>query len=232
MTLKSAPRIGVIGNAGIDDSGELLGAAKLASMIRSRGAQTALAALIPDDQRGDTITWRLGRSGVDVSRVERSSEPCLKMGDLIDVAGLFDMDAVLIAVSDPRLHRFLADLPVHTAPNARLLGLVDHLAESSEADACETVLRHDAIIATASQLCRLTGANQTPSALDVVQGTMIGHNLRMAAIWDEEGAAWIVEKTERAPGKSVDFDRFAAAATVVFAARRPWGDVFELAASP
>jgi hypothetical protein len=232
VTLKSAPRVGVIGNAGLDASGDMLGAAKLASLIQGLGAQAALASLVPEDENGDTIMQRLSRSGVDVSRVERSPEPWLKLGARIDVAGLFNLDAVLIAVADPRLHRFLVDLPVHTAPNARLIGLLDHLAGSSEPDALETVLRHDAVVATGAQLANVMRTDETARALDVVQEAMIGHNLRMAAILNDDGAACIVEKMKRAVGISASFDRFAAAVAVVFAARRPWSEVYELAASP
>jgi sugar/nucleoside kinase (ribokinase family) len=224
-------RIGVIGDAGLDTSGELTAAARLAALIQWFGAQAALAALVPDDSRGDAIRAMLHAAGVDLSRVEASPQPSLKMGDLVDVAGLFGMDAVLIAVSDPRLHRFLVDLPVHTAPNARLIGLLDHLAASSEADAWETVLRHDAVVATVPELSNVTGTNDAACALEAVQRAMIGHNLRTAAILGEDGAAWIIEKSQRTEGSASSFDRLAAAVTVVFAARRPWSDVFELASS-
>jgi hypothetical protein len=229
MNAKPPVRIGVIGDANIDASGELLGAAKLASLIQSLGAQAALAALVPDNQRGEAIKANVHDQGVDVSRVEPSSKPSLTMGDRIDVAGLFDMDAVLVAVSDPRLHRFLVDLPVHTAPNARLIGLLANLAQTSKTDAWETVLRHDAVIAATAQLASVTGVSEKASALDAIQRAMVGNNLRVAAIRDDDGAAWIIEKTERWAGETGSFDRFAAAMTVVFAARRPWCDAFALA---
>ncbi|MBN9011586.1 MAG: hypothetical protein J0H25_00735 [Rhizobiales bacterium] len=234
MNAKPPVRIGVIGNAAIHPSGNLLGSAGLAVLMRSFGAKVALAALVPDDQRGVAIMAKLRASGVDMSRVETSPQPRprLKMGDLIDVAGLFDMDAVLVDVSDPRLHRFLVDLPVHTAPNARLIGLLGRLADVGATDAWETVLRHDAVIASALELATVVGANLTAGFLDDIRRAMMGHNLRMVALLDRNCSASIIEQSGRISGEACAFDRFAAAVTVVFAARRPWTDVFEMANRP
>lgn len=232
MTERGAVRIGVIGDAAIARDGELLGAAGLAARIQAIGGQAALAALASADYRGAAMRASLTDIGVDVSRIESSDHPNLRLGDQIDVAGLFDMDTVLLAVSDPRLHRFLVDLPVHTAPGARLIGLIADLVVNPIAESWETVRRHDAIIASTNDVQALTGERDASRARDCLQRSMIGHNLRAAAVFNCAGAATILTKTDRMFGAPDSFDRFAAAATVAFAARRPWSDVFEVAETP
>jgi sugar/nucleoside kinase (ribokinase family) len=231
MTTRRAVRIGVIGDAAMAGDGRLLGAAGLAARIQEFGDNAALAALVPANDQGAVIRAKLTAAGVDISRVESSERATLRLGDRIDVAGLFDMDAVLLAVSDPRLHRFLVDLPVHTAPNARLIGVIDHLAAHVDSESWETAMRHDAIMATLPDIQAITGECDANRALDQLQRAMTGHNLRAAAVIDPRGAATILTKTDRVSGAADSFERFAAATTVVFARRDPWSEAFEIADS-
>ena len=151
------------------------------------------------------------------------------MGDQIDVAGLFAMDAVLIAVSDFRLHRFLVDLPVHTTPNARLIGLLSHLTAHPSPEALEITLLHDLVIATTREIQALAS---TEAPIEEIQRRMIGSTLRGAAIFNPGGCSSIVTKTERFDGRAPDFDRFVAAVSVAFARRDPWPAAFDRIDSP
>lgn len=231
MNADSPARIGVIGDARVDASGRLRGAARLALLIQAMGARVALATLVSDDEAVRKIRSALQEAGVDATRVETSSKPTLAMGDQIDVPGLFGLDAVLVAVSDFRLHRFLVDLPVHTAPNARLIGTLPHLARLATDEAREVMLAHDLIIANEDELRRLTATQTDAEAVDWIQHAMTGKNLRAAALRSSNGQAAIVTRTDRVAGLSDDFDRFAASVTVTFARRDPWERVFTLAAS-
>lgn len=223
MNDRRTVRIGVIGNAALDPSGGLAGAPRLAVLIQQAGAEAAFAGLIEDGPSGCSIKEQLNAAQVDVSRLAISDKPAITLGDQIDVAGLFAMDAVLIAVSDFKLHRFLVDLPVHTAPNARLIGLLPHLAAEPGPEALQIALLHDLVIAILPEIQTLT---QTDAAIEEIQRRMIGSNLRTAAIVGPGGQACVVTKSERFTGRAPDFDRFAAAASVVFAARAPWPNVF------
>ena len=226
MSGRRPVRIGVIGNAALDASGQLGGGARIAALIQEAGAETAMVGLIGNGPTGASIIAQLQTAGVDVSRLTVSAMPAITLGDQIDVAGLFAMDAVLIAVSDVKLHRFLVNLPVHTAPNARLIGLLPHLAAKPGAEALEIALLHDLVIATASEIQALTQAEDASHAIDKIQRRMIGSNLRTAAISDCDNQAWIVTKTERFTGPISDFEAFVVSACTVFAARDPWPDVF------
>lgn len=218
-------RIGIIGDAGLGSDGELIGAARIAEIVQDFGARAALAALAPSDANGDQLLARLQRRGVDVSRIERSNRSALAMGDYIDVAGLFAMDAVLIAVSDARLHRFLVDLPVHTSPNARLAGLIDRLVCSRTPDAIETVLRQDMAIGSDSAWLRLLDVESIEEGKARIRAMMTGANLR-AAVWHADRAASIVTKDERLDGEVGDAVQFIARALVAFARRAPWPSLF------
>ena len=223
-------RIGVIGNAALDDSGNVTGPARLATLVRRAGAETAFAGLIEDGPAGAAVLRTLRAEGIDVSRMEASGSPVIRMGDPIDIAGLFAMDSVVIAVSDLKLHRFLVDLPVHTSPNARLIGLLSSLAAHSRPEAIEIALLHDLVIATSGEIEALTGAAGEEAAIGEMQRRMSGANLRTAAILGRDGAFLIVEKSERFTGNGTSFDEFAAAVVVAFAKRAPWTDFVASAA--
>jgi len=219
-------RVGVIGNAGLDGSGQLRDAARLAALIQTAGAQTTLAGLIESGPVGESIKAQLVAAGVDISNLAISDKTAIALGDQIDVAGLFAMDAVLIGVSDFKLHRFLVDLPVHTAPNARLIGLLSHLAASPCAGALEIALLHDLVIATVAEIQVLVGTGDASAAIDEFQRRMPGSNLRTAAIFAADGQSSILTKNDRFVGNATEFENFAADVSVAFAARAPWAEVF------
>jgi hypothetical protein len=224
MTTQRPARIGVIGDAVLNDAGEVAGAAHLAALISYAGAETAFVGLVDARPNGTSIRNQLAAVGVDVSRLAISERPVIAMGDQIDVAGLFAMDAVVIAVSDFRLHRFLVDLPVHTAPNARLIGLLSHLASNPSPEALEITLLHDLVIATAPDIQALV---QSEAPIEELQRRMIGSTLRSAAIFNPGGCSSIVTKSERFEGRAADFDRFVAAVSIAFARRNPWCEAFD-----
>lgn len=219
-------RIGVIGNAALDCTGRLAEAAGLAALIKEAGADTAYAGLIDDGSTGARIRDLLEESGVDASRLAVSQSPAIALGDYIDVAELFAMDAVVIVVSDFRLHRFLVDLPVHTTPNARLIGLLSHLIVQPLADALEVTLLHDLVVATDAEIALLTKIEDRTRAIDDFQQRMVGANLRSAAIFRANDDSVIVTKSERWKGPVDSFYQLAARAAVTFARRDPWTDVF------
>lgn len=127
----------------------------------------------------------------------------LRMGDPIDIAGIFDHDVVVLACRDVRLRRFLADLPVHTRPDVRILSLL-HFENGVPADErVEDVLRFDTIVGSEIDFQRWSALTDPPITSDCdatvishLHGRMYGTNVRALLCWGKDGSATLAEPLE------------------------------------
>lgn len=176
--------------------------ANTAVALARLGAHARLASLVGDDREGTTAREALVAEGVDAtwvgvragdatdrSTIVVSQEPPdrtifwhrgaeLRRGDQLDIAAIFDHDVVVLGVADAPLRRFLADLPAHTAPRARLLGPMTFLLDEAFHDGFEIALRHDVIVGSERELLALSGTWNLADAVTAVQSRMPGTNLR------------------------------------------------------
>lgn len=184
------------------------------------GAHVSLAGFVGDDATGEKVRSMLNEEGVDTrwigtrpgERTDRSTiivshappERTLLWhqgahivhGDRLDITAIFDHDLVILDVGDVTLRRFLLDLPAHTAPRARLLGPLGHLSRSGP-ETLELTLRHDAVVGTERELCRITEVATIDAALSTLQQRMRGANLRIAAITRAEQGCIILTPNAR-----------------------------------
>jgi sugar/nucleoside kinase (ribokinase family) len=222
------------------------------------GAEVALATAVGDDERGQLVKHNLKAVGVDtrwltikpgeattratciVSRhpldrtvlVEQGAR--LTRGDRLDVGGLFGGDVLVLDAPDPSLRRFLLDLPAHTVPATRLLGLLNYLADQGLPDAFELALRHDAIVSNEPDILDVTGTWTLSDATAALQHRMRGATLRAALVTRGARGCLVVTATERVnipafPLEIVDptgaGDAFAAGVAWGMAHRWEWPEV-------
>jgi sugar/nucleoside kinase (ribokinase family) len=146
--------------------------------------------LVADPTGERTILWRKG------------ARPML--GDRIDIDALFGADLAVIDVDDDRLRRFLADLPVHTYPSTRLLGTLSYLEERLREEELAELFRFDYLVGNQREVSRITGANDLPSALELLQELMVGSNLRGFAITIGASGAIAITASERWQAPALD----------------------------
>jgi sugar/nucleoside kinase (ribokinase family) len=167
------------------------------------GALVRLTGRIGADRAGEELRAFLLQEGIDVAGLQedaslptterivggerrRAQGARIAKGDRIDIDALFTTDLALIDVDDLALYRFLADLPVHTNPNAKLLGTLGYLAESPEAAMREIVPRLDVVAGSSRDAMAITETASPSAAAGELQDLITGSNLRMAALIDDE----------------------------------------------
>lgn len=185
------------------------------------GASVAIATAIGDDERGRLVREGLEREGVgtewltvkpgevtDLATVIVSSEPLertifweqgaqLVRHDRLDIAGLLGGDVLVVDVKDAPLRRLLLDLPAHTVPTCRILGVLTYLANEGLHDAFDLALRHDVIVAKERDLLDVTGTWTVADAVTALQHRMRGQTLRAALITRGDEGCTVVTETER-----------------------------------
>ncbi len=190
--------------------------ANTAVALARLGAVVTIATVVGDDADGQAIRRSLEAENVDtrwigVRRGQRSDgatvvvsrEPPdrtiywhhgaqLARGDRLDIAGLFDHDAVVLDVVDVPLRRFLLDLPAHTSPRARLIGLLTYLADPAIHDGFDLALRHDVVVGSERDALAVTGTWSVSDATAAFQSRMVGANLRAAVITRGETGCRVV----------------------------------------
>lgn len=222
------------------------------------GATVKIATAIGDDDRGELVRQGLEREGVDtawlsvkhgqstdLATVIVSRDPAertifweqgaqLVRHDMLDIAGLFGGDVLVVDVADTPLRRLLLDLPAHTVPTCRLLGPLTYLANANLHDAFELALRHDTIVSNERDLLDVTGTWTLSDAVTALQHRMRGQNLRAALITRGHRGCQVVTETERlrVPAFPVDVvdptgagDAFVAGVAWGMAKHWPWPDV-------
>ena len=220
------------------------------------GAEVSIRALAGDDSEGCRLREGLASLGVntewlttaknqvtDAGTIIVSRNPFdrtifwhqgarLRLGDQIDIAGLFANDVVLVDVDDPPLRRFLLDLPAHTLPGARLLGTLTYLEDPAIPDSFDLLMRHDVVVGNERQYCSITGGSDLSEVIGCVRGRMRGENLRAAVVTRGSlgSLAFTVDDFWEAPAYPVDVidptgagDAFAGAVAFGMASRWDWG---------
>ncbi len=189
-------------------------------LARLGAAVTAMTA-VGDDPEGEAVLAGLRAEGVDPAwSPVRPGEPTdratvlvtldpfdrtiiwhpgatLRKGDRIDIYALFAHDVVILDFTDMPLLRFLTDLPAHFAPRTRLLGTLNYVADPAIPDRMELALRHDCIVGAEHDLLLLTGLDDPEAAISLLQRSMIGSNLRAAAITAGRRGSVIVTADDR-----------------------------------
>lgn len=180
------------------------------------GAEVSFIGRVGQDRAADELIAGLAGEGIDTSglltdsslqadervvitsgsREERTNlwrqGARISIGSRIDIANLFSAGICFVDVDDLPLYRFLADLPVHTNPHAKLLGSLTNLTESPETSLSEIIPRLDAVVGSSQDASAITGAGSTAEACVRCQQAMIGNNLRFAAITDGSSGAYAI----------------------------------------
>lgn len=198
------PRISVI-SVGDMETSRTVDCAVAAARL---GAEVAFAGRVDHGQYGVDMIARLTREGIDTSEllIDPVSPPDEALASVsratgepttlrtqggsiakdakLNIDALFSADICFVDVDDLALYRFLADLPVHTNPSAKLLGALTHLAESPGASASQIITRLDAVVGTAREAMSVLKTTSVTDACSLIQKEMTGSNLRFAAITD------------------------------------------------
>jgi len=236
--------------------------ANAAAAAAALGAQVEFISAVGADDVGHRLISALQQAGVDCTRVlvdkehptdqttviSSSSPPdrtifwragaIPRRGDRIDIDRLFTRDLVLLDSVDPLLRRFLIDLPVHTYPGVKILVPMTYVVDFPGEDELDSVIRCDALVGSAHELCQLTGRHSVDAAVAAMQTLMRVSNLRSVAITlGSEGAlAFDSERVFRTAALAVDVvdttgagDAFAGAFGVGLACRLDVADSLVLA---
>lgn len=122
----------------------------------------------------------------------------LRLGDPIDITGIFGHHVVVLAARDTRLRRFLADLPVHTRPNVRILTVLHFSDGVPTGERLEDALRFDVITGSVDDFDTWGATSEPPlapdgDAISGLHARMHGANLRAAIAWSPAGEAIVAE---------------------------------------
>lgn len=262
LATPSYPPVG--GYEVIDEIASLPGGttSNTALALAKLGADVSFAGMIGDDEAGENLRVALDVAGVDLRwLMKRAGEPTdscyivvsrdpadrtifwrkgakIVKGDPLDVPAIFAHDLVLLDFDDPPLLRFLTDLPAHTLPATRLLGTLGYVAEFTDPDRFDVMLRFDALVGNEREMRELTGTGSLEDAIDRLRDGMVGANLRAAAISRGRNGGTIITRDERwdlpaYPVTVVDptgaGDAFTAGIAWGMARRLPWSRTLELA---
>ncbi len=182
--------------------------ANTAHALARLGVNTSFVSVVGDDAEGRILRNVLEESGCDCRYVKvRDGEPSdsgiivvsgaggsldrtifwqqgarLMHGDALPINELFAHDLVILDVDDPRLRRFVVDLPMHVSPRTRILGTLTYLVEISPNDGLDVALRHDYLVGNQTELKYLTGQSDAYAAVQTLQSRMGYADTRLAAI--------------------------------------------------
>lgn len=135
--------------------------------------------------RDQPLDPALAGSGADV-----------RMGDPLQIPTLFDHDVIVLACRDARLRRFLADLPVHTRPDVRIIACLDLDSGPLTGERLDDLLRFDIVIGGEGSFRTLTGSENGSGGhpVEPLQRRMSGSNLRAAIAWSDGGSFSVAER--------------------------------------
>lgn len=224
-------RIAVIGETAILPDGALARSGALAIALRRHpGVAVTLRAIAATDADRAGIESVLTDAGVTSQVTARADgDPLpIRLGDPLDIWGLFAHDLVILDADDAPLRAFLTDLPAHTAPGVRILGTLDAATDGLAAHERDITLRFDAIAGTVAQAgsrFALPEAADATAAARAIGAMMRGTNLRAAAIHDD-GTLAIAALDERlvaiALPDGATREEIVAAVAVTMARRDGW----------
>lgn len=234
-------RIAIIGQTQIrpDESLDRSGALALA-LRQIPGIEVTLRAIAANADAHSAIDMPLAASGVtsQVSTRDDGDPAPIRLGDTLDIWGLFAHDLVILDADDAPLRAFLTDLPAHTAPGVRMLGTLDYVHNALSPREQDIALRFDAIVgsvAQAKRLFTLPTADTLSSATSAIGAMMRGANLRTVALHDGSLLS-IVARDEPPVAISVPNATTTAQVTAAFAvtmARRAgWTEVADFLIPP
>ncbi len=206
--------------------------ANTAHALAKLGASVSLAAMVGNDDEGRELCNVLESAGCDCRYVKvRTGEKSdsaiivvsggedtvdrtiywhqgarLKHGDALPLNELFSYDLVYLDVDDPRLRRFIVDLPIHVSPRTLILGSLVYLVEVSPEEGLDVALRHDYLCGNQRELCYLTGDTDPYEAVRRFQSKMSHADTRMIAISMGPRGCIVAteEKIETVPAFHVD----------------------------
>lgn len=193
------PRIAIIGDTHVR-SGSLTGAGAIALEL-ARGWQgkvdVGFRSVADSPDAWDHLDTRFGAFGVttwltvrDTPTNSESPAASVVMGDRLNIDELFGHDLVIVAMRDTNLRRFLADLPVHTYPNVRMLALIHFADGLPEGEHLADLTRFDMLIGSELDFFGLVEPEDAPSgnSLERVAPAIRGSNVRAAISWGKHGA--------------------------------------------
>ncbi len=247
------PRIAVIGDTTLvhgklTDAGAI--ATELALLDR---ADVGFRSVAADRTSWEQLEARFRRSDITTWLTTRDPDPHqahgpvraeLRMGDPIDITEIFGRDVVVLASRDVRLRRFLADLPVHTRPDVRILALIHFEDGVPPGEHPADVLRFDTIVGSAEDFERWGTSSNLRIGIDagvpvmsLLHRRMHGTNVRALVSWDKDGSAALAEPLEdivtfspgdapQAPG-SAPWASFVATVALGMALRHPYPEIVE-----
>lgn len=230
-------RIAIIGTVDVLPGGRLGRSGALALALRGHaGVDVTLRAIAPNDAARAATDGILAPHGITsqvTTRPDGNPAP-IRLGDTLDVWGLFAHDVVILDADDAPLRAWITDLPAHTAPGVRILGTLDYVSAIQPDRERDIALRFDAIVGTATQARALFGLPDefdAESATTAVGAMMRGANLRAAAIHD--GASLSIAALNEPPvaialPATADRDQIIAAFAIAMARRERWITIADL----
>ena len=179
-------RIAIIGEATIDQHGDLTDSGTIASTLATMpDTAVTLRAVVPDAAHAERLTetlHALSVRAVITSRDPREEAGPIRRGDTLDIWDLFAHDVVILDFADAGLRHFLTDLPAHTKPDVRLLGTLRAVRGPAPASEREVALRCDTLVGSNTQFQHLMGTPDGPTALETIHAHLRGVNLRTAVM--------------------------------------------------
>lgn len=241
------PRIAIIGDTEFR-SEEWTDAMAIAIEIASRwDTEVGLRTVAANAETERLLRQRLESAGVSSWLTVRNDTEDLsasrihadvRMGDALQIPQMFDHDVIIIESRDARLRRFLADLPVHTRPDVRIIACIHFERGPVLGERLEDLLRFDALIGGEDDfliLSKSLDADASLAVLGPVQRRMVGSNLRAAIAWNERGSFSLAEPhgpilsiaSEATPNEadSTSWPAFVGAVAVGIARRDPWIEI-------
>lgn len=235
------PRIAVIGDTRLE-YGELTDAGAIAVELASGWqVDVGVRTIANSAQAWEALDDAFAHVGITAWMSVRDSAPAthqangasIRMGDTLNIDELFSHDLVILATPDQKLRRFLADLPVHTWPGVKIMGLV-HLHDGPVlTDDLLDLTRLDSVIGSDEAFSLISDADgKAGSGLAAFAPHIRGSNLRAAVSWGKHGAFRCVTPDDEAvtipphhaPGTSSDapWAAFVAAVAMGMTERKGW----------
>lgn len=194
------PRIAIIGDTRFRD-GEWIGAGAIVTAPAFRqAAEVGLRTVAANHETARLLRTYLESAGVTPWLTVRTDakgaelpvmQADVRMGDPLQIPHLFDHDVIVLACRDVRLRRFLADLPVHTRPDVRIIACLHAGEEPVTGERLEDLLRFDTLVGSEDDFRKLTSsldAEPGSDTLALLRDRMHGSNLRAAIAWNSHGA--------------------------------------------
>lgn len=240
-SIEKPVRIAIIGAVALLPDGSLTRSGALAIALAAHAhVEVTLRAIAPDDATCTAIAESMANHETAIHTqvtVRADGDPApIRLGDTLDIWGLFAHDLVILDADDAPLRAWLTDLPAHTAPNVRILGTLDYVTGDlvgSEVDR-DIARRFDAMIGTLEQAESLFGLQSTDNvaeAAEAIGAMMRGANLRTAAIHGESMLAIVAldEPTVTMPlPECASREAIITAVAVAMARRAAWLTVVDL----